>query len=102
MKYKKHIFVCTNERTDGSRISCGEKNGMDLVQEFKKEMGKYGLQKSMRVQRSGCFDICEKGPSVVVYPEGVFYSHVKIEDIPEIVKEHLQNDRHVERLKLNF
>ena len=101
MKYQKHIFVCTNQR-DSSRASCGEQRGMDLVGTFKEEMGKLGLNKTMRVQRAGCFDICEQGPSVVVYPEGIFYGHVKQEDVHEIVKSHLLNNEPVKRLRLNF
>ena len=102
MKYKKHIFVCSNERTDGSRVSCGTENGMSLIAKFKEEMIKHGLHKSMRVQKAGCFDVCEVGPSVVVYPEGVFYGHVKQEDISEIVESHLLNDKPVERLAMQF
>jgi (2Fe-2S) ferredoxin len=101
MKYKKHIFICTNQR-DSSRPSCGEQNGMDLIGKFKEEMGKLGLHKTMRVQKAGCLDICDFGPSVVVYPDGIFYGHVKQEDVLEIVESHLLNDKPVKRLQLDF
>jgi (2Fe-2S) ferredoxin len=101
MKYKKHIFVCTNER-EGGKQCCGEKAGMELVAEFKNLVKEHKLTADVRAQRAGCFDVCNSGPAVVVYPEGVFYGHVKPEDVKEIFEEHIINNRPVERLKLNF
>lgn len=101
-KYDKHIFICTNQRVNSERPSCGEAHGMELVKAFKQEIRDRGLNVDMRAQKTGCFDICESGPSVVVYPEGVFYGHVQIGDVQEIVEEHLVNDRPVERLRLKF
>lgn len=101
MKYRKHIFICTNERTDG-RKSCGEKCGMELVEKFKTIIKEKKLNTEVRAQRAGCFDVCNFGPAVVVYPEGVFYGNVQPEDVQEIFSEHIENDRPVERLKLPF
>jgi (2Fe-2S) ferredoxin len=75
---------------------------MELVKAFKKEIKDRGLNIDMRAQKAGCFDICEFGPNVVVYPEGVFYGHVQLSDVMEIVEEHLINNRPVERLRLKF
>lgn len=102
MLYNKHIFICTNERPAGSRISCGERNGLELVAAFKKLVKDRGLSTEIRAQRTGCLEACEAGPSMVVYPEGVFYGHVQLTDIEEIVTEHLQNDRPVKRLLMDF
>jgi len=102
MKYKKHIFICTNQRSPDARICCGEEHGMKLVKEFKRIIKDKGLNIDMRAQRAGCFDLCEKGPSVVVYPEGVFYSKVEIEDVNEIVEKHLENDEVVQRLIMDY
>lgn len=101
MRYKKHVFVCVNERHDG-RKSCGEATGMALVAEFKKLIQEKGLQVDVRAQKAGCFDVCGYGPVAVVYPEGVFYKNLQLEDIPLIVEEHIVNDRPVEALKINF
>jgi (2Fe-2S) ferredoxin len=100
MKYKKHIFICTNQRPDGARVCCGEDKGMNIVREFKKRMKDKGLNKNMRAQRTGCLDMCEHGPSVVVYPDGVFYGNVTVNDVPEIIDSHLVENRIVERLKI--
>lgn len=101
MKFKKHVFICTNERTDG-RECCGEKRGMELVETFKKEIKNRKLAVEIRAQRAGCIDVCANGPALVVYPEGVFYGRVTPGDVQEIVESHLVNNIPVERLKLNF
>jgi (2Fe-2S) ferredoxin len=102
LKYDKHVFICTNQRVNSERPSCGEEHGMELVKAFKKEIKDRGLSVNMRAQKAGCMDICELGPTVVVYPEGVFYGKVQLSDVLEIVEEHLVNDRPVERLRLKF
>jgi (2Fe-2S) ferredoxin len=102
MKYKKHIFICTNQRAEGQRKSCGEACGMNLVQEFKKQLKERKIEFPMRVQRAGCLDACEHGPSMVVYPEGIFYGGVQESDISQIIDEHILNDRPVERLIIDF
>lgn len=102
MFYKKHIFICTNQRTAGGRPSCGEQHGLQLVAAFKKLINDRGLSVGMRAQKAGCLDVCELGPSVVIYPEGVFYGGVQLEDVEEIVTEHLENDRVVSRLLMDF
>ena len=98
MRFTKHLFICTNERKEGTRPSCGEAHGLALVQAFKKLIKDKGLHTTMRAQRTGCLDFCETGPSVVVYPEGVFYGKVTLDDVEEIVNEHLIGNRPVERL----
>ncbi|MEW6467500.1 MAG: (2Fe-2S) ferredoxin domain-containing protein [Bacteroidota bacterium] len=102
MLYRKHIFICTNQRKAGERVSCGETHGMELVAAFKKLIKDHGIHTEVRAQRTGCFDICEQGPTVAVYPEGVFYGKVQIADVQEIFEQHILNGLPVERLRLNF
>jgi (2Fe-2S) ferredoxin len=101
MKYEKHIFVCINERTDG-RKSCGELYGMSLVNAFKERINKDRINASVRAQKAGCFDVCEFGPAIVVYPEGIFYGAVNEADVEEIYNSHIKNNVPVERLRLKF
>jgi (2Fe-2S) ferredoxin len=101
-RYEKHIFICTNQRAEGQRVCCGEAQGMALTTAFKEAIKEKKLQVKMRAQKAGCFDICEFGPNVIVYPEGVFYGRVSLNDVNEIVEEHLVNNRPVERLRINF
>jgi len=56
------------------------------------------LSNDVMVTITGCFGICDKGPIVVIYPEGSWYGNVTVEDVPEIVESHLEGDKKVERL----
>ncbi|MCG3166045.1 MAG: Ferredoxin, 2Fe-2S [Bacteroidia bacterium] len=100
MKFKKHIFICTNERAAGERQSCGEKHGLELVAAFKKSLLDKGLKTQVRAQRAGCLDACESGPTLVVYPEGVYYRNVQLSDVEEIIQKHIVENTPVERLVL--
>jgi len=102
MKFKNHVFICTNQRTDPARACCGEERGMELVKAFKKALLDRGLKGTTRAQRSGCLDACDFGPSVVVYPEGVYYKGVQLSDVEEIVESHLIKGKPVKRLVNNF
>ncbi len=101
MKFKKHVFICTNQK-DAPKKSCGTEHGLALVEAFKQELTQRGLQKEIRAQRAGCLDACAFGPALVVYPEGTYYGNVQLADVAEIVENHLVNDQPVERLKLDF
>lgn len=102
MKYQKHIFVCINEREAGSpRKSCGEATGMAIAQRFKELIKEHKLRTKVRAQRTSCFDFCEHGPIMVVYPEGIFYKNVSLNDVEEIFESHILNNNPVERLVLN-
>ncbi|MFN8353454.1 MAG: (2Fe-2S) ferredoxin domain-containing protein [Spirosomataceae bacterium] len=101
MKYKKHVFICTNQK-EAPKKSCGEAHGMALVDSFKAALKDRNLQVEIRAQKTGCLDTCALGPSVVVYPEGVFYGNVQLTDVEEIVESHLVKNVPVERLKLKF
>lgn len=101
MKYKKHVFICTNQK-DAPKKSCGTENGLALVDAFKAQLAERGLLKEMRAQRTGCLDACAFGPTLVVYPEGTYYGNVQLSDVAEIVESHLVNDQPVERLRLDY
>jgi (2Fe-2S) ferredoxin len=101
MIYDKHIFICVNQRAEGApRKSCGEAHGLEIVEAFKKKLKEKNLPIKLRAQKSGCLDICDFGQTLVVYPEGVFYVGVSLNDVDEIFEEHIVNNRVVERLKL--
>jgi (2Fe-2S) ferredoxin len=101
--YQRHIFFCCNERDPATgRTSCNPKGGSamrDYAKGRVKALGLAGPGK-VRVNQAGCLDRCEEGPCIVVYPEGVWYSYVDQSDIDEIVEEHLQHGRIVERLRI--
>ena len=101
MKFKKHIFICTNQKPDGKKC-CGESNGIVLIEAFKALIKEHNILVDVRAQKSGCLDVCAFGPALVVYPEGVFYGKVTLGDVPELFYSHILNDTPLERLKLSF
>ncbi|MCK6600285.1 MAG: (2Fe-2S) ferredoxin domain-containing protein [Bacteroidetes bacterium] len=97
--YQFHIFICENERPEGHpRGSCARKGSPDLTAVFKSELAKRNLKGTVRANKSGCLDFCEKGPVVVVYPEGIWYSPLSEEDVREIVASHIDQGVVVSRL----
>ena len=101
MKFDKHIFICTNQRTGTDKKSCGEAHGLELVAAFKKALNDKALPIKVRAQKSGCLDVCNYGPTLVVYPDGVFYVGVTLADVNEIIEEHIIHGRPVQRLVLD-
>ncbi|HHV74061.1 MAG TPA: NADH-quinone oxidoreductase subunit NuoF [Thermoanaerobacterium sp.] len=90
MLYRSHVMVCGG-------TGCTSSNSDRIAKCFEEEIANKGLDKEVQVVRTGCFGLCELGPVVVVYPEGVFYSRVKEEYVPEIVEEHLLKGRVVKK-----
>lgn len=100
-RFERHVFVCTNRREPGSaRPSCTSNGQSEIHTLLKDGVRAAGLAERVRVNKSGCLDQCEHGPSVVVYPGAVWYGFVKPQDASEIVSEHLVAGRPVERLRL--
>jgi len=99
--FEKHIFICCNQREAGHpRGSCDPDADDGLQKAFKQALADRDLQRRMRANKSGCLDQCEHGPTVVVYPDTVWYGGVTEADIPEIIESHLIGGVPVERLRL--
>ena len=99
--YERHVFFCLNRRDDGAACCCDhDAEGMfDYMKKRVKKLGLNGKGK-VHVNRAGCFDRCDEGPLLVVYPEAVWYTFVDQEDIDEIIASHLQQGKIVERLQM--
>ena len=89
--YRSHVLVCGG-------TGCTSSDSPKIIEKMNEEIAKAGLDKEVKVVQTGCFGLCEAGPIVIVYPEGCFYSKVKVKDVPEIVTEHLLKGRIVNRL----
>ncbi len=99
--FERHVFVCCNTRVEGApRPSCNRDGSGTLHAELKRRVLAAGLGGRVRINKSGCLDQCEHGPTVVVYPEAVWYGNVQPGDAAEIVDEHLIAGRPVERLRI--
>ena len=89
--YRSHVLVCGG-------TGCTSSNSQKIIEVLEQEIGKKGLTDEVKVVRTGCFGLCALGPIMIVYPEGCFYSRVEVDDVPEIVSEHLLKGRIVTRL----
>ena len=89
--YRSHVLICGG-------TGCTASGSLNLIEEFKIQLEKKGLDKEVSVVQTGCHGLCALGPIVVIYPEATFYSQVTLQDVPEIVSEHLLKGRIVERL----
>ena len=99
--YQRHVFFCCNQR-DGGQVCCNNNgaSGMrDYAKRRVKELGMAGAGK-VRVNIAGCLDRCELGPTMVIYPEGVWYSYRSQQDIEEILHTHVIGGGRVGRLML--
>ncbi len=99
--FERHVFVCINERVSGhQRGCCSAKDSVSIREALKARCKLAGLAAKVRINQSGCLDQCEHGPTIVVYPEAIWYGFVKMEDLEEIVQTHLIGGAAVERLVL--
>ena len=89
--FRAHVLVCGG-------TGCTSSGSVELIARFEEQIAKNGLDKEVKVIRTGCFGLCEAGPVVIVYPEGTFYSRIRVEDVDEIVSEHLLKGRTVQHL----
>jgi (2Fe-2S) ferredoxin len=81
-----HVFVCGNVREPGHRRGCCDPEGRQALRDaFKAELKRAGFGLQARANHAGCLDQCEHGPTVVIYPQGIWYGRVKVEDVPRIV-----------------
>jgi (2Fe-2S) ferredoxin len=96
---KKHVFVCVQNRPAGNqRGSCQSKGSPRVYQAFVNEFDRRELWSELRLTTSGCLGPCDEGASVVVYPDGVLYSHVGEADVSSIIDQHLLGNAPVGRL----
>ena len=89
--YRSHVLVCGG-------TGCTSANSPAIIEALEAQIAEKGLTDEVKVVQTGCHGLCALGPIMIVYPEGCFYSEVKVEDVPEIVEEHLLKGRIVKRL----
>jgi (2Fe-2S) ferredoxin len=98
--YRKHVFICTNQRPQGDpRGCCSEKRSVRKRTYMKQRAKDLGLD-DVRINAAGCLDRCELGPTMVIYPEGVWYTFESKADIDEILQHHIIEGGRVDRLRL--
>jgi (2Fe-2S) ferredoxin len=100
MYYKAHVFFCTNERQPGHPRGCCKEKGAEALRNYMKARVKEEAIENVRVNNAGCLDRCELGPTLVIYPEGVWYTYASTADVDEIIARHFKKGERVERLLL--
>lgn len=95
--FRYHVFACEQRKPDGLPC-CSARGSIAVIDALRREVAAQGLLDKVQVTACGSIGLCERGPNLVVYPEGVFYSGVQVADVAEIVREHFAQGRPVERL----
>ena len=100
-KFHRHIFTCINQRAEDSpKGCCAARGGAEVAGELKKRLYDRGFKRVVRANKAYCLDQCAHGVAMVVYPEQVWYGNVTVDDLDEIIEEHIVNGRVVERLRI--
>jgi (2Fe-2S) ferredoxin len=98
--FRAHVFVCCNRRPDGHRRGSCAARGSEALRDYMKARAKELGLAGIRVNMAGCLDRCEFGPTLVIYPEGIWYSAKTRADVDEILQAHLVEGGRVPRLML--
>ena len=94
-----HIFICSNQRSPGHARGCCDPNGTEQLRNaFKTEVKRRGLNPLVRANNAGCLDQCELGPTVVIYPQGIWYGNVQLDDVSRIIEETIVGGKILEDL----
>lgn len=99
--FTSHIFVCCNTRQPGHSRGCCNPDGSGRLRDcFKQELRRRGLGPLVRANQAGCLDQCELGPTVVIYPQAIWYGGVRPDDVPRIIEETIIAGRVLEDLRI--
>lgn len=98
---KYHVFICTSCRANGVQKGfCHSKGSVSIVAKFIEEIEDRDLSADVMVTNTGCFGVCSKGPVMVVYPEGIWYGNVTLDNVEKIVEQHIENGKVVKELQI--
>lgn len=97
-----HVFVCCNQRSPGHPRGCCDPDGSEALRSaLRAQMKRRGLSPLVRANKAGCLEQCEHGPTLVIYPQGIFYGRVTLDDVPRIVDETIINGRVLDDLRIS-
>ena len=96
-----HIFICCNRRAPDHPRGCCDPDGSEALRSaLKAELKKHGLSPQVRANSAGCLDRCELGPTIVIYPQGIWYGRVKLSDVSRIVERTIIKGEILEDLRI--
>ncbi len=87
--YQKRLFVCINNRQPGEAC-CSQRGSEAIAEALKARIKALGLARAVRVSKSGCQDVCARGPNVMVFPDYRWYHGVTADDVERIVQDTVQ------------
>ena len=97
-----HVFICCNQRSPDHPRGCCDPDGSEALRSaMRAEMKRRGLSPLIRANKAGCLEQCEHGPTLVIYPQGIFYGGVTVDDVPRIVEETILGGRVLEDLLIS-
>ncbi len=100
--YRVHVFCCTNQRPESHWRGCCSSKGSRALCDYMCRLGMVLGVRRIRINHAGCMNVCEHGPVMVVYPDGVWYKYETRADIEEILRRHVIGGKRVERLQLDI
>jgi NADP-reducing hydrogenase subunit HndC len=95
--FKYHVFICTQQKPPGVP-GCTASGSEKVLEALRAEVAAAGLGDEVQITTSGSVGLCERGPNLIVYPDGYWYSSVTVEDVPELVREHFVKGKPLARL----
>jgi (2Fe-2S) ferredoxin/predicted O-methyltransferase YrrM len=95
--FRFHVFACDQQKPEGVP-GCAARGSAETIDALRREIAARGLVNEVQLTTCGSLGLCERGPNMVIYPDGIWYSGIKPEDVPEIVESHFQHGRPVARL----
>ncbi len=90
--YEKQIFVCVNDNK-GEKPSCADHKGEEIFKALRRIAKEQGLHPRIRVAQAKCLGQCSIGANIMIYPDNIWYSHVRLEDIPQIIAKHFPSEK---------
>ena len=88
--YLRQIFVCTNN-AEGQKVSCGDHKGIEIFHQLREIAKERKLHPDIRVAQAKCLGQCARGVNIMVYPENIWHSDVRLEDVPELAQKYIKN-----------
>lgn len=102
MLYRVHVFCCTNQRPESHWRGCCSSRGSKALCDYMCRLGMVLGAQRIRINHAGCMNVCEHGPVMVIYPDGVWYRYETQADVAEILRQHVIGGKRVERLLLEI
>jgi len=86
--YQRQIFVCTNNR-ERQKASCGDHKGEEVFRQLREIAKERKLHPNIRVAQAKCLGQCARGVNIMVYPENIWHSGVRLEDVPQLAEKYI-------------